>query len=524
MRWSFLFGSIDIRSAHSIAPGAISALSALTAVPGGSARRGKPSILLRGVAQTSQFGRITTDLLAEFADIAFGVSEPPMPLRWRRAVSGTALQWWAPIGSGPGYDSLCAPDAILNLHRREAGQAGRVWCIVDAAGMPLFGPYQALRVCRMAPFIASLSLIESVDGGVTWQLVAEAHVSSARSYRGLLDVLGSTAVRLLRRALHGSSAPRSAWVPQPVQPGSSQTILGARFASALAWLRARIGGEVYGIAILDRRPEQFLHDQTCPVAQWLQIPTSQGFIADPFVWPGRPGMLLCETYLHRTGLGELTLLSVDAGRILSSEPLAFGLHGHLSYPSTWTDGDRVLCLPEMAASRRQILYELRPNNAPEPLCVVADQVGMADPTLMRVNDLYWIAYTDTEIGTYDNLCLLYASRLEGPWVSHAGNPVKIDARSSRPGGTPFWVGNQLFRPAQDCSREYGGALVINRVKVCTPDVYDEEPLATLHPDPDGAFPDGVHTLSIGNGLAVIDGKRNSYHPAILAQKLRRRLV
>ncbi len=376
----------------------------------------------------------------------------------------------------------------------------------------------------MEPFLASLNLIESEDGGATWQLIGEAHVSSARSYPELLDVLGRTAARLLRMALWNGDVPRTSWTPQPVQPGPSRTMLGARFASGLAWLRARIGGEVYGIAVLDRRPEKFLHDQTCPVAQWLQIPPSKGFIADPFFWPGRPGLLLCETYLHRTGLGELTLLSVDAGQIVGSEPLPLGLRCHLSYPSTWSDAARVLCLPEMAASRRQILYELKPDAAPEPLCIIADDVGMADPTLMQVDSLYWIAYTDTDIGTYDNLCLLYASRLEGPWLPHAGNPVKLDARSSRPGGTPFWIGNQLFRPAQDCSREYGGALVVNRVTICTPEAYQEEPAAILRPDPDGAFPDGLHTLSIGNGLAVIDGKRNSYHPAILAQKLRRRLV
>lgn len=501
-----------------------SSLSEAATFRGDPGSHPRPAILLRGVASTSGFGRIATELLAECADITFSSGELPEPRRWRRAVGGTALQWWSQATSEPGSDIVRAPDTILNLHRREAGQAEKVWCIVDSTGVPLFSPFHALPVCRMAPYIASLNLVETSNGGVTWQLVAAAHVSSARSYPGLLDVLGRTAIRLLRMALCGSIGPRSPWTPQPIQPGPAQTMLGACLASGLAWLRARIGGEVYGIAVLDRQPEEFLHDQTCPVAQWLQIPASQGFIADPFFWPGRAGVLLCETYLHSTGLGELTLLSVDAGRLLGSEPLPLGLHGHLSYPSTWADGGRILCLPEMAASRRQLLFELTPDRAPEPLCVVADDVGMADPTLMRVDGLYWIAYTDTDIGTYDNLCLLYASRLEGPWSPHPGNPVKIDARSSRPGGTPFWVGNQLFRPAQDCSREYGGALVINHVTACTPQAYEEAPASILRPDPDGAFPDGLHTLSFGNGRAVIDGKRNSYHPAILAQKLRRRLV
>ncbi len=36
-----------------------------------------------------------------------------------------------------------------------------------------------------------------------------------------------------------------------------------------------------------------------------------------------------------------------------------------------------------------------------------------------------------------------------PWVAHARNPVKTDARSARPGGTPFVVDGVLYRPGQD---------------------------------------------------------------------------
>ena len=502
--------------------------------PGPAAAGGQPgavrsvsgradAILLNGVAGMSALGRMAAALLAD-ADVAFGGGTPPEDKSWRRTIRGTGLQWWSESGPAATPGEAGAHRTVVDLGQRATGREGRSWCIVDATGAPLFQPFHALPVCCREPFVASLNLIESEDGGATWQLVAEAHVSSARPYPELLGVLGRTATRLLRMALRGGDVPRRPWVPAPARPGPAQTLRGARLASRLAWVRARVGGEMYGIAMLDRQAGEFLQDQRCPAAHWVQIPPSQGFIADPFFWPGRPGVLLCETYLHRTGLGELTALSLDAGRIVGSEPLPLGVTGHLSYPSTWAEGERVVCLPEMAASRRQVLYELNPGMAPEPLCVVGEDIGMADPTLMKVGGLYWIAYTDTDIGTYDNLCLLHAPRLEGPWTPHVGNPVKIDARSSRPGGTPFRVDGRLYRPAQDCSREYGGALTINRVASCTPGTYREEPVATLRPDPDGAFPDGLHTLSFGNGLAVIDGKRNSYHPAILAHKLGRRLV
>ncbi len=100
--------------------------------------------------------------------------------------------------------------------------------------------------------------------------------------------------------------------------------------------------------------------------------------------------------------------------------------------------------------------------------------------------------------------------------------MKIDVRSSRPGGTPFRVDGQLYRPAQDCSRTNGGALAINAVTECTPVRYAENVVAVLRPDPDGPFPDAIHTFTAGLGGILIDGKRVSMHPAILWHRLRRR--
>ncbi len=483
---------------------------------------GAPStILLRGISRTSPFGDVVAAALTGISELAFSDGEPPTGKRWRRALNGTALQWWSEVTAGT--LPAGALDINLNLHWQEIGRAGLTWCVVDAAGVPLFHPFHGLEVCHSKPYVASLNLIESSDCGGTWQLVAEAHVSSIRSYRDLLDVLGRTTARLLQAALRSRAASRRPWSPGVPAPRRFKALLRTQIASRLAWFRARVSGEVYGIAVLDRSPAEFIHDQTCMVSHWLRIPASQGFIADPFFWPGRPEVLLCETYLHRTGLGELSVLTIHAGAITQSEPMSIGISSHLSYPSTWSEDGRVFCLPEMAASRRQVLYELCSGMAPKPLCVITEDVGMADPTLMKVDGLYWIAYTDTSIGTYDNLCLLHAERLEGPWRPHLKNPVKIDARSCRPGGTPFWVDGRLYRPAQDCSREYGGALIVNQIEVCTLDEYREVPAAMLLPDPTGPFPDGMHTLSFADGRAVIDGKRVSYHPSILFHKMFRRL-
>ena len=164
-------------------------------------------------------------------------------------------------------------------------------------------------------------------------------------------------------------------------------------------------------------------------------------------------------------------------------------------------------MPESAASGRTVIYRLRDERA-KPYALVAEGRAMADATLFQSGGHYWIAYCDHAIGLHDNLCLMHAAELRGPWFEHVSNPVKIDICSARSAGTPFRIGSELFRPAQNCAADYGASITINRVLQIDERHYREEPVATLSPDPRGPFPDGLHTLSIcPDSSMLIDGKK-----------------
>ena len=120
---------------------------------------------------------------------------------------------------------------------------------------------------------------------------------------------------------------------------------------------------------------------------------------------------------------------------------------------------------------------------PMPLCVVAPGRRLADPTFFRHADHYWIACTDLDIGTHDNLCLLHAREPSGPWLPHRCTPVKIDICGARPAGPLFRLGSELFRPGQDCARTYGAAVVIHRVDELSPEHYRETVVTRALPDP-----------------------------------------
>src|SRR5204862_3507905 len=120
---------------------------------------------------------------------------------------------------------------------------------------------------------------------------------------------------------------------------------------------------------------------------------------------------------------------------------------------------------------------------------------------------------------HGNLHLWYADDLEGPWQAHAVNPVKVDVRSSRPAGTPFYHEGILYRPAQNCSITYGGSTIVNRVSCLTPTQFKEEPVRELRHDPDGEYRYGFHTLAAGDGFTVIDGRCEEVNRELVRRKL-----
>jgi hypothetical protein len=84
--------------------------------------------------------------------------------------------------------------------------------------------------------------------------------------------------------------------------------------------------------------------------------------------------------------------------------------------------------------------------------------------------------------------------------------LKVDAASSRPAGRPFWDGDRLVRPAQDCSTGYGAAVVLNEVTRLDESGLVESVLGRLSL-PRSRYSQGSHTLSASADGWVVDGRR-----------------
>jgi hypothetical protein len=95
----------------------------------------------------------------------------------------------------------------------------------------------------------------------------------------------------------------------------------------------------------------------------------------------------------------------------------------------------------------------------------------------------------------------------GPFTPHPCNPVVADVRRARMAGRLFRHGGRLYRPAQNCTPQYGSSLVIHEVTALTPGAYREVPVQEIHPDWDRRYV-GIHTINAAAGLSLIDLRRS----------------
>lgn len=285
--------------------------------------------------------------------------------------------------------------------------------------------------------------------------------------------------------------------------------IAARIVKTLA--RSLLRHDHWNVGYVDRPIAWFL-DPARPPAQiaWLPPPTRDEFFADPFgTWRDGRLTILFERFDYRTNLGSIS--AIEHPGAAAAVPVQIGPHPavHLSYPYLIDAGDRLLCIPETHQAAEIGLYEV--GRFPDRWVKVADLVRglpIVDATLFRHGELWWLAGSEaTAKGSTCELHLWHADEIAGPWRPHAANPVKVDVRSARPAGTPFWQNGELYRPAQDCSRTYGGRVVINRVVTLTPTDFQETPAAVVEPDPAGPYPAGLHTLSAAGSGTLIDSKR-----------------
>ncbi len=306
----------------------------------------------------------------------------------------------------------------------------------------------------------------------------------------------------------GSGAPES-FVSQP-PPGNRKMVRFAikRTAQRIrAWAQDKTGSDQWGLGY---RFNESVEARFGISGFTKMLPPKDRFWADPFPVKDKDRFFIfMEEFPYSSNKGHISVIEMDgAGRW--SEPVKIVERDyHLSYPCVFKWEGTYYMIPESGSNRTVELYKcVRFPFEWKFDRVMIDDIQAADPTLALIGGTWWLfagtrPYNVLTDDNYMELSLFSADSPFGPWKPHKSNPVKSDTRSSRPAGNLFYWNGGLYRPAQDCSKDYGYAVSINRVTELTHEQFSEEEVSKILPEwiPGSKL---IHTLNSCEGLTVID--------------------
>jgi hypothetical protein len=234
------------------------------------------------------------------------------------------------------------------------------------------------------------------------------------------------------------------------------------------------------------------------------------YLGDPFPIEvdGRHFMFV-EDYSYATRRGAIAVSEAGPDDAWSPPRRVLERDHHLSYPFVFEHEGAIYMLPETGEAGRIELH--RAVKFPDQWRlqrVLLDGLTAVDATLHFEDGLVWL-FANVMEGHEDlgHLCLFFSPSLDGEWRPHPRNPVVTDPRRARPAGRLFRRGGVLVRPSQDCLRQYGRAVVLNRVDVLSPSEYRETPFERIEPTWLTGL-EGTHTYTFDSRYECFDGYRH----------------
>ena len=238
------------------------------------------------------------------------------------------------------------------------------------------------------------------------------------------------------------------------------------------------------------------------------VPPPDRTWADPFALEhaGRH-FIFFEELPFAAGKAHISVIELGRDGTWSAPQRVLEREHHLSYPFVFEHEGRLYMVPETAQNRTVELYRCEEFPRRWKLeKVLLDGVRLADATLHRGAGRWWMFANGAPGASRsfdDELHIFHSESLLGEWRSHARNPVKSDARCTRPAGRLYWHAGALYRPAQICAPRYGAGVSINRVLRLTPQEYAERQIERVLPDQTRGLL-GLHTINRAGDLTVVD--------------------
>lgn len=400
--------------------------------------------------------------------------------------------------------STTAPDVVINLSGEEpVGPAPRVLTALFN-GVP--GEIGALAALANHEDLL-VELHDTRCAGGRW---TARPASADRDVLAVtLDGTLSCAVLLILKALReekrsaasDAAHPRAATLPD--SPPSALLWASGRVASkAISFANIiATGGKMWGVGW--RRDERTSLFDKGKAAFKVLAGNADSYLADPFPFSHQgQDFIFVEQYSYRKKRGCIAVAGVNRDGTASEPRIVLEEPHHLSYPFVFERDGQIWMIPESGAARHVTLYRAIefPYRWAREACLI-DGVEAYDCTPLFRDGRCWFFVSPGRwrSTSWDVLDVYRAESLTGRWISHAANPILIDASLSRPAGAFIERGGQVLRPVQDCSRGYGGAVTLCRVDALGPSEFAQTPVGIIR-----AAGFGCHTYNRRSGLEVID--------------------
>lgn len=248
---------------------------------------------------------------------------------------------------------------------------------------------------------------------------------------------------------------------------------------------------------------------------WFKVGNNLKFKADPFgLEIGGKKFVIFEEYLQMEKRGVIAIAplesSQDSSMNIGESKIILDDNKHLSYPFIINHENRIFLICESYKSKKLSLYEIdkKELTAIKIRDIFVDK-KIIDPSIIFYQDKFWLFYSINSEENSD-LYMAFANSLFDEFKQHPKNPVKVDVSSARSAGTPFILDGKIYRPAQNCTKTYGGSIVINRITELSEENFSEEFEKEIKPDLYNEYKEGFHTLSECGDLTLIDGKKKVF--------------
>lgn len=217
-----------------------------------------------------------------------------------------------------------------------------------------------------------------------------------------------------------------------------------------------------------------------------------------------------EEYMYNTRRGRIAVIPVTEEGVVGEAKTVLAPDYHLSYPFMFEHDGETYMVPESGENRSVDLYKcVSFPDQWEHVKTLMKDTRAVDTTLYEHEGRWWMFTNrcDTDGGTtHDELHVYSAAHfMDDDWTPHPQGVVVSDVRCARPAGALFKKDGKLFRPAQDCSVDYGYAVQLQEITELTEERYEEVAVSRITPDWNSRVR-GVHTLTYADGMTIVDAK------------------